>query len=409
MSKFILSLLFLASLKSSFAQTDNPCALLLQDGLYKTFNIVRTADFKQDLKTYFSSDQFKQDMKSGKWGGSLSVIADAVPISIGANASDQEFNTFRQSIVQATSLTINQSFYDYANTRVPDVDLAQKYVDCITADASRFGFKVRANVTEKNVFFVISFYNQVSTDPMRIVKNFYGLGGANIQKAFNTGDRLTNTTTVSSDRDVNKDLIMVLETDRGVATYKVFAEPSGFSKGFPVGTIICSYLKWDEFQVATHNNDNNPNGNLWNPKYSKWAPADGRQVTTDCGFFRACAQTAIPDLRGVFLRGLNSFDPAGETTRVNPVQSDPGGARIRGDFEPDDLKSHTHGLNNIGFRNDNLSKGRDNFNGAEFTTYGAGQALKDINALVTVRSSNEGNSPETRPKNTAIYYYIRIN
>src|ERR1700687_3661776 len=46
---------------------------------------------------------------------------------------------------------------------------------------------------------------------------------------------------------------------------------SEVSRDVPVGTVIMSNLDWDHFQTTTQNNSQNPAGNVWTPKYSKWA------------------------------------------------------------------------------------------------------------------------------------------
>ena len=58
-----------------------------------------------------------------------------------------------------------------------------------------------------------------------------------------------------------------------------------------------------------------------------WSPADGAGGT--------------PDLRGVFIRGMNSFDN-GVTNRTDGNE-DPDGLRVLGVLQQDELESHTHG------------------------------------------------------------------
>ena len=63
---------------------------------------------------------------------------------------------------------------------------------------------------------------------------------------------------------------------------------------FPVGTIISSMLSYKEFQKAA--------GDLWKP-------ADGRSVSAGSRYTKLTGKKTLPDLRGMFLRGLNQFDP----------------------------------------------------------------------------------------------------
>ncbi|PWG78425.1 hypothetical protein [Pararcticibacter amylolyticus] len=381
-----------------YAQDEEPCKLLLQNGLYRTYQMAKTGNFQKDLKMYFSSEQFKKDFRDNKWGSSLSVITDAVPIELGVNASDSKMNEFQNSIRNSTSLTINQSFYDYAYTNIPDIEIAKTYMECI--DKSRkFGFKLNASVSDKEVLFIVSYYKEIESDPMPKVVRFEIRGAYNITKSFNMGDLLKNQTSITCDRDPNKDLILVLETDRGVASYKVPADPTGFNKDLPVGTIITSYLNWTEFQVATNNNLNNPIGNIWTAKFSKWAPADGREVPNSA-FQRIANQTKLPDLRGLFVRGLNQFDQD-QSTIVAGERKDPD-TRVRGSYQADLVGAHSHGWTGHS-GNGNPSRALD-----YIPTDPTGR--EDAYVRKPEKGYSEsGIGSESRPKNIAVYYYIRIN
>src|ERR1044071_4545254 len=93
--KIALALTAIAFTGLAHAQDAEACKLLLQDGLYKTFKMTRSSSFNQDLKTYFSSSTFRNDLHENKWGGSLSVIADGVPLGIGLNSSDNDISAFQ--------------------------------------------------------------------------------------------------------------------------------------------------------------------------------------------------------------------------------------------------------------------------------------------------------------------------
>lgn len=390
----------------AFAQDEEPCKLILQNGLYKTYQMAKTGNFQQDLKTYFSSEQFKRDFKDSKWGGFLSVVVDDVPLGLGVNSSDVQMNEFQSKIRQSTSLTTSQSFYDYAYTNIPDVELAKQYSDCLIG-TRKFGFKVNPSISDKEVLFIVSYYKEVDADPMPKVVRFEIRGANNITKSFNIGDVLKNQTSITCDRDPDKDLTLVLETDRGVASLKVAAQPTGFNKDLPVGTIITSYLNWTEFQAITKNNTNNPAGNLWSAKFSKWAPADGREASNS-GFQRIANQTKLPDLRGMFIRGLNQFDQD-QPTIVDANKKDPD-TRTRGSYQEDKFKSHNHGGGNHShtiYGETGAAGGRGSFitGDRRSSTQWDGNPGVD-NSGDIIKSEGE---TETRPKNIAIYYYIRIN
>ena len=191
---------------------------------------------------------------------------------------------------------------------------------------------------------------------------------------------------------------------------------SEVSRDVPVGTVIMSNLDWDHFQTTTQNNSQNPAGNVWTPKYSKWAPADGRPVA-DSSFGRLAGIANVPDLRGVFARGLNKFDPR-EGQPVSADQKDPDVRQVAS-FQGDLFKSHSHGgstgtdapdhtHNIVGYKynvnyggdntSENLTVAENNFKAAT-----SGASTRHTHSI-----SAEGGT-ETRPKNVALYYYVRIN
>lgn len=409
-------LLLVTITAGSYAQDEEPCRLILQNGLYKTFNVVKTGNFFQDLKTYFSSDLFRQDFKASKWSGGVSVIVDAIPISLNVGSSESEISQFQERIRNAVNLTVQQNFYDYALTTVPDVELARQYTECVER-SRKFGFKLYPTVNEADVSFVINFTKEFNTDPMPRLIRLNVINGINVVSTATVGQPIGNNHVVTADRDANRDLTLIFETDRGVVTYKVPAEPVGFNKDFPVGTIIASYLNWTEFQIITQNNANNPAGPFWTSRYSKWAPADGRPVPNS-KFQTASSSASLPDLRGIFLRGLNTFDPSDEPSAVDPLRRDPD-SRTRGSFQGEAFKEHNHHgrtgddapdhhhnmvgyVFNVDYGDDNTAENlavpQNNFN----------QPTTGANTRHRHPISAEGGN-ETRPKNTAIYYYIRIN
>ena len=128
----------------------------------------------------------------------------------------------------------------------------------------------------------------------------------------------------------------------------------------PIGTVIAA-LK----QIDTSN--------------GFWVLADGRTATTE--YFQATGKADVPDLRGLFLRGLNAGREDG--------REDPEGAgRTAGDYQADTLKSHSH-LENLASGNGGVHSGG---------SYGV------INQVQTGKTGGL----ETRPRNVAVYWYIKI-
>ncbi len=143
-----------------------------------------------------------------------------------------------------------------------------------------------------------------------------------------------------------------------------------------VGDVVSSFLKPEAFE-GQH-------------KGQKWVLADGRAVPGT--MFEQLVGPKVPDLRGVFLRGINS----GRTDEYK----DPDGERIPGALQKDALQDHVHntGLNP---RTDWPSSG-----------YAATKVPASAEGTLNKKTGgveNASAASETRPKNAAIYFYIRVN
>ena len=406
-----------------FAQVvddDEPCKLMLRNGLYRTFTITRTASFEQDLKAYLSSETFKSDFKNNKWAGGIDVVVpvEGVPVPIGlkAGASDAQIDTFRQRVSQASQLRVAQSFYDLALVSIPDAELAAEYTRCLVA-TRRFGLKPSVDIGENEVTFSFSYTQQFQADPMPTVTNFSVINGTVLTGNIPVGTQLQNSNTVIVRRQPDKDMVFVLETNKGSYSRRIPGASAGFNKDLPLGTIIASYLDFDQFSAATSNNLNSPGG-LWTAQFSKWAPADGRPVPNSKLQLIANSNT-VPDLRGAFLRGLNRFDVK-ETSAVAENRKDPAGNRIRGEFQDSMFGRHTHTVDDPGHIH--VPEQDHWFLLWHPVKPGTGHAVKgfqynglDVPLLPGTARAKTGISlqpngeDETRPKNVAIYYYIRIN
>lgn len=167
-----------------------------------------------------------------------------------------------------------------------------------------------------------------------------------------------------------------------------------FNKDVPVGTVICSYLNFEQFSAVTDNNAGSP-GNMFTTKFSKWAPADGRRVPNS-QFSVITSHERIPDLRGVFVRGLNQFDAGPSGPPMENGKNDPTENRVPGSYQADELKKHSHP---IVTNDDGTPVTNGNYKATAYSKHNG----------PTVNSEEGGTGTETRPKNVALYYYIRIN
>ncbi|MHC4546096.1 MAG: hypothetical protein ACYS9C_18355 [Planctomycetota bacterium] len=146
----------------------------------------------------------------------------------------------------------------------------------------------------------------------------------------------------------------------------------------PIGTILPSMLDPNTFAKAVGDPP------VFDPVKSKWALADKREVT-DANYGKFIGNIT-PDLRGMFLRGMN----------VNNGQ-DPDQNRIAGHPQQDALQDHGH-------ETDARKHGWGELGKQGYTKQG-GEAPRA--SVTTVTGANA--AVETRPKNVAVYFYIKIN
>lgn len=149
-----------------------------------------------------------------------------------------------------------------------------------------------------------------------------------------------------------------------------------------------------------------------------WVMCDGRLLTdvslADSKFenlkdhLQALGHNKLPDLRGMFLRGLNDFNTS-EGPRNDGNQDPDGSGRTLGDDQLDQYRMHNHGTNGPGVRRDEpfysvrTSDGYINVGGTGKVP-GCSDGSYSTRCYPNTRSSG-GN--ETRPKNVAVTYLIK--
>lgn len=367
---------------SAFAQ--NECEPLLQNGLYENFKITKANTFSMDFRTYLLSDTFKSDLKNGKWGGSITVPVKGQPVSLGADANNEEVSSFQQLIRQETSLSISSSDYQVLTSSIPNVRLGEVYADCLDKQSNRT-FRVIAQYGEDWASFDVKYNPSAPQDPLPKLQLFEVMNGANVSTTLKTGEAIGFSNLIRTGRDSKKDLVLSFQTDRGSVRYKIpgDAKPES-AKDMPVGTIIASYLDVEHFYLATKNNERSPGG-TWTAAKSKWCPADGRVVPGSL-FLEIASQDRVPDLRGMFLRGLNVMEPVPQVS-LSPDRSDPENRAV-GSYQADEIKTHRHGYREPDGGGGSVQRG--------------GMGLEP-------KITDPTGGSETRPKNVAVYYYIRIN
>ncbi len=160
----------------------------------------------------------------------------------------------------------------------------------------------------------------------------------------------------------------------------------------PVGTVVSSILPPVEFAKII--------GEIEADEITKrtWVLADGR-TCTGTAFAKQTSKQNVPDLRGMFLRGVSDGRAAGD---VQPYATAlPKTAPFTGSTSTDGAHTHSGGA---GFNpSERYNVGATNYPASGPTQTGAAGAHAHS---VTI---NGGGDQETRPENTAVYYYIKVN
>ena len=150
----------------------------------------------------------------------------------------------------------------------------------------------------------------------------------------------------------------------------------------PIGAIVPSMLPPSLFAREVGD------PSVFDPEKSKWVLADSRQDITLSRYGQLLGNTArTPDLRGMFLRGMNVEGGADPDVRKAGVP------------QQDALQEHGHATTATGF---NWSDPSTNYG---YTSTGGAHAPTASVTTVTGATT----AGETRPKNVAAYFYIKIN
>lgn len=135
-----------------------------------------------------------------------------------------------------------------------------------------------------------------------------------------------------------------------------------------------------------------------------WILMDGAESKTSDSIFKKSTLfldyqfKSVPDARGVFVRGMNMGRPL--------EKGDPDGDLPIGRYQPDGIKKHTHEFSIsfgyfCGWVNNNV-----------WTGDRPGNPMSVNNPECKIKISNSGENlsgEETRPRNIALYVYIKVN
>ncbi|VFM95358.1 MAG: hypothetical protein BECKG1743D_GA0114223_100893 [Candidatus Kentron sp. G] len=178
-----------------------------------------------------------------------------------------------------------------------------------------------------------------------------------------------------------------------------------------VGTVVQSILPWEEYAEALEEDP------AFDAQTNQWSPCDGRDIAGSglANIWKKrerVTELVAPDLRGVFLRGLNQFVADEKDHGVKAVskeRKDPGeqkGAKLEvreeaGVLQGENVGAHGHKFQGGGGKGmGHAKRGRD----IHYVWYGEGDVWQ--NSERSTKGNPEG---EVRPKNVSMFYYIKIN
>jgi hypothetical protein len=187
------------------------------------------------------------------------------------------------------------------------------------------------------------------------------------------------------------------DVDRLSAQVADLTRRAGAIEGSPLGAIIGSFLKPSEFH-----------------KYAgdDWAPCDGRPVSGKWRYSEFVTGN-LPDLRGVFIRGLNQFDVSRSPLREKLDPED----REAGTLQTDSIKRHQHligyGTADVGAAPSGVLWVPKTQRPGRVPSFFPSTISPDSGDPYTsppAKPTEENGAPndETRPKNVAVYYYIKV-
>ena len=418
-----LALLFLLSIVS-YSQTD--CGIDLKEAFKNRYSINSQEEIYNHFQSLFSLSETELDSLSTRYESDQSIDAEYKAFAAFWSRNkqkDQLRKKFKElKIRNEASFTIDNSFYLQYYQETTDKNALDTYVKCIQEHSETgkeltggfsydiigdllsgftFVLKLRpangqimdakiVSITQNN----LEFYGSYNLKPNVLVRSFTGI--SQNMKLKNAGSPATLTLNIEGFDPMTVEF------------------PAYPYANFPVGSIIASTLDFNAFSTETKNKM------PYIDRLSKWAPADGRDVrNSDYG---KTYNQILPDMRGQFMRGYNSFFNSKEPQQF-ANGNDKGGRfdKNKYSYQKDATKlpstnftglTKFDGNHKHSFTDQGTAYNSEEDSGGKKGTRLENQILKNTNDDGKHQHSvsiTGGGDLETTPKNIAVYYYIRIN
>lgn len=396
--------------KALIAQSDIcGCNIALEKNTQDQFEATTSSSFIQALSTVFSqsfdfwdSGEWKKDQRIAS-GGSYAVYSGFFD---GSQSTEEKRKRFEEMKTFYTSnKNISLSDYKFYSQKIASGKAYESWLDCkkicINEDLVLLDKTVSGNEIIVNLFWK----HRNTTDQKRVLSivtsNATQLEGGNLGKDTMIAGQNTYTGRFRRDIPTQDASIKInvseYPTDPIIIPGIEIESPAS---NYPIGTIIASVLDWKRFCKVNNQSDVL---DYSNKVKCKWAPADGRSVV---GSMYGTIENKVPDLRGVFLRGINEYGvPSSEVTVLQDNQKNPEDTKAGG-FQEDNIRAHSHQITVV--RDPRLGY-RNGISGAGYNTGNEYTEATISNNLSYSFSTLPSGSQETRPKNVTVYYYIKIN
>jgi hypothetical protein len=351
---------------------------------------IQSSDVRATVRKAVAQDKSSVGKSDSSGGGDVGVnLFDVVGVSLSGSSSSSRVSQISERYRKNSSLALSDEDFLYTLTTIENPVVADLAKECIrSVGLAQGSFRYTVNDVQADDFSVTYLYvPQASSDPAFLtVTNLTVTGGAAVEHPHTlaAGSRMEAFAGYTQRfRRTKEDESAVIQLDvQGRPTVPVNIAAKKKFDPLPVGMVVASPLPWGQYSQLAGDSTS------FDPKKNKWAPCDGRSVAGSALATGGIGE--VPDLRGVFVRGLNDF-AAGSVPAVGPERADPDGGRRAGDFQRDALASHTHRL---GYKRWGLKNG-------------GGKLNLELGGPSVETEATGG--PETRPKNVALYYYVKIN
>nr|VFK51215.1 MAG: hypothetical protein BECKTUN1418E_GA0071001_100539 [Candidatus Kentron sp. TUN]VFK57473.1 MAG: hypothetical protein BECKTUN1418F_GA0071002_11175 [Candidatus Kentron sp. TUN] len=367
--------------------------------------------------------------------GSIPVPLPIAKDILQAEKADAEtkrlLDELRARYSSSPDLSLGSRDFEVFASRVLAPDTVAKWDRCkITCKECRANVGNKQNgvayriLGQENETFAVTFtyLPERATDPVAVVVTGVTVikGAAQEPTILERGaifHRYTDYTQTFQRADPEEDVAIKIDLEDRPGL-EILVTDSESDDASPVGTIVASMLRWEKFaEVAGDKVIVIDGKQTFDPKHHRWAPCDGRDIAgSELAKHIPANNTpgslpyTAPDLRGVFLRGLNRF-AEDNPEFIFPEQKDPGEKQNDGSLvvrteagilQGDNVGAHEHTFKGEGAKGmANADHDKDDIDKAWY----GGEDYQQEKERRTIK----GPTGETRPRNVAVHYYIRIN